>query len=371
MAERFQFPLRTPGLVGCALLVSLLPAAASAQVAGVATVSGVVVDAGTGRPLPDARIVLREGLLETGAREDGTFDLRGVPPGTHLLTVRSFGYLSLTRLVTVGGAPVELRITLEPAPFGLEGLTVAVDSMGVLTGRVVDAESGMPLDSVVPWLPAIERGVPTDSLGRFAVPDVPFGPQLLQVARAGYETEMRPVRFGPEWEPVEIALRPDRAVLDGLPEIERRLKGRRNAFPGIVTTHDTERIARTGAEDVREYVNKYTLVRVVPCSGMTMSFWCIEAGGRAVEPKVCIDGWIEWGGLDLLQRMGPDELHLLEIYGTSGMLIRAYTHAYVEDLARGSGGVTSREPTPQREGVEGLGWASARSGVTPSLGPRC
>jgi hypothetical protein len=358
------------GIAMCALLSSVIPGDVAAQDPQTGTLSGVVLDAATGRPVTDARVALPAQAIETRTGANGGFELPGVPLGTHIVRVSGFGYAELSRLITVGQAEVVVELELEPAPFWLEGLAVDVDSIGTMTGTIVDAESREPLEGVVAWLPARGRGAPADTLGRFTIEDVAYGPHVIQVRRAGYGARMLPVTFGPDWDGIEIALEPDHLVLSALPALTRRLRGRRNAYPRIVTTHDTQRLTLSGADDVRDYVNKYTLTRVIPCTGSARSFWCIEFRGNPVEPAVCIDGWLEWGGLDLLQQLGPDQLHLLEVYESNGRIIRAYTHDYVETLARGAGGVQSAEPTPQREGVEGLGWSSARSGLqTSMLGP--
>jgi len=363
------------GLRWAAGIVLGLAAAAgplAAQGSGDAAVlTGFVVDASSGRPVADAIVALPARSLEVMSDAEGAFELTGVPVGTHVLTVRKFGYFDLSRAVAVEGSRRHVQLGLEPAPFGIEGLTVFVDGAGPITGHVVEAGSGEPLPGVVVWLAAERGGEPADRTGRFLVNDVPYGPQVLQVMRAGYGPRMIPVVHGPGAEPIQIALERDHAILAALPAVSDRLRGRRNAYLTVVTTHDTERLTRSGAGDVREYLFKHTLTRVVPCSGSAKSFWCIDYRGEPIEPKVCIDGWLEWGGLDLLQRMGPNELHLLEVYGSSGMIIRAYTHEYMESLAGGATGVAGQEPTPQREGVEGLGWAPSRSEPAASIGPRC
>jgi hypothetical protein len=356
-------------VTGIALGLAVAAGPLAAQDAAVLT--GFVIDVSSGRPVPDAMVALPARSLEVMTDGEGAFQLTGVPRGTHVLTVRKFGYLDLSRAVAVVGSRRHLQLGLEPAPFGIEGLTVFVDGAGPITGRVVEAGSGAPLPGVVVWLAAERRGEPADTTGYFLVNDVPYGPQVLQVLRAGYGPRMIPLLHGPGAEPIEIALEPDHGILAALPAVSDRLRGRRNGYLTVVTTHDTERLTRSGAEDVREYLSKYTLTRVVPCSGSAKSFWCIDFRGEPLEPEVCIDGWLEWGGLDLLHRMGPNELHLLEVYGSSGALIRAYTHEYMESLAGGASGVAGQEPTPQREGVEGLGWAPSRSGPAASIGPRC
>ena len=53
-----------------------------------------------------------------------------------------------------------------------------------------------------------------------------------------------------------------------------------------------------------------------------------------MESVVCIDGELAPGGLDDLQRYRPHELRLLEVWGSDGLTVRAYTHAFIEEMAR-------------------------------------
>lgn len=337
-----------------------------------ATLSGSVVDAQSDQPIGGAIVSVPALSRAVQTDSEGMFELPDLPIGTHVVRVQQFGYDDLVTAVSIelSGAPVVLQ--LEPDPLMIEGLDVSVDGFGALTGRVTEGSTGQPMAGVVVWLSSEERGASSDSLGRFLVPEVPYGPQLIHVERAGYGRQYIPVQLGSSWTPIEIVLQPDLSVLEALPIVSARLRARRNMYERIVTVHDTERLIREGVGDIREYIQKYTLVNVIPCSGDTMSFWCIGVGGRPVEPQVCVDGWLEWGGLDVLQRFSPNELHLLEVFAVEGLIIRAYTHTYMETLAGGrGGGVLALEPAPQREGVEGLGWSSARSDAQPSLLGRC
>lgn len=74
------------------------PEAGGAAVDGgagpVVNFSGRIVERGTREPIPAAQVVVGEGddALETHSRDDGTFELAGVPLGTHPVTVVAGGY---------------------------------------------------------------------------------------------------------------------------------------------------------------------------------------------------------------------------------------------------------------------------------------
>ena len=75
-------------------------------------VKGIVTDAATGEPL--SNVLVRAGeALETLTQADGTFELRGLPPGRHRLTVSVVGYILVQRLVDLAPSSIaEVRISL-------------------------------------------------------------------------------------------------------------------------------------------------------------------------------------------------------------------------------------------------------------------
>lgn len=110
---------------GCLTLLALLllPRAAAAQ--STAILEGLILADSTEAPLADAEITLP--TLGRTARSDssGFFRLDGLPPGTHLIRVRRFGY-----------APIDARFAFAPAErlqrdFLLTPVPVALDDVEV------------------------------------------------------------------------------------------------------------------------------------------------------------------------------------------------------------------------------------------------
>lgn len=60
-----------------------------------------------------------------------------------------------------------------------------------LTGTVVDAETGDPLQDVNVFIAVSQRGTATDAEGRFRLVNVPLGAQRLYVSSVGYEPQAR------------------------------------------------------------------------------------------------------------------------------------------------------------------------------------
>lgn len=87
-------------VVVCAVLI---PVAMSAQQAP-GTISGVVRELGSGKPLENARISVVGTNITTGTHADGTFTLRGVPAGTVEVRALALGHAPQKITVTVGAA---------------------------------------------------------------------------------------------------------------------------------------------------------------------------------------------------------------------------------------------------------------------------
>jgi outer membrane receptor protein involved in Fe transport len=99
-------------------------------------VTGRVVDAVTGRPLPRAEVRLA-GLWHHGFTTDsGTFRIDSVPPGTFTLLVRALGYTPLGRPVRADPeSPVFVAVSLRPAETALDQVVVT----GTVTPTVAKA----------------------------------------------------------------------------------------------------------------------------------------------------------------------------------------------------------------------------------------
>lgn len=108
-------------LLVCAGLV-LLPAAVRAQSA---EISGRVVEAGTGEPVPSAQIMLSALSRQAISGEDGSFALRGLAAGTHMVVTRRVGYAPRhDTLQLAEGQSLRMEIALQPEPATLPPVAV-------------------------------------------------------------------------------------------------------------------------------------------------------------------------------------------------------------------------------------------------------
>ena len=141
------------------LLSSLLAAAAAAQQTGSGTLSGRVVDAGLGGPLPGA-VVLVEGIvLQAVTDGEGRFQLAGVPAGDRTAAVSFLGRQTVRTPVTVAaGRTVTLEIELRDAFVLEEAVTVTAAPIADGEARALNQQKAAP---------NITNVVSADQIGQF------------------------------------------------------------------------------------------------------------------------------------------------------------------------------------------------------------
>ena len=211
------------------------------------------------------------------------------------------------------------------------------DASTTLRGVVVDRLKGDPLPNAVVLLADENRGLLTDSLGRFTFDRVPLGPQILAVKQYGYDEvnldldlrEDHP-ELTVELDPGPIALQGFEVVARNLATMDRQLETRRRAFAGSVRAHEQDRLAASGADNVMQFLQLQGGLQAYRCGRISGA--CLFARGRVTEPKIYIDEARVVGGLDFLAMFKPYELYLVEVF-SGGAEIRAYTHWYMERMA--------------------------------------
>jgi hypothetical protein len=207
----------------------------------------------------------------------------------------------------------------------------------VFEGVVVDKLHGDPLPNAVVLMVDENRGMLTDSLGRFRFADVELGPQLVAVKQYGYAEVNLDLDLAEGQAPHRIELDPGPLAIEGFTVIARniasmtaQMETRRKAYPGSVRAHDQARLASSSAEDALQFLKNEGGLYFRRCGRMTTA--CIERRGGLTEPRVFIDEARVLGGLDFLAMMKPYELYAVEVF-SGGAEIRAYTHWYMERMA--------------------------------------
>jgi len=103
-----------------ALLLTLMISASAAQAA---VLRGHVTDAGN-HILPGATVRVEPGDVTTVSDRDGNFVIADLKPGTYIVEISYVGFLSASREVNVGGAPVTLDVKMNLSPSVSESVTV-------------------------------------------------------------------------------------------------------------------------------------------------------------------------------------------------------------------------------------------------------
>lgn len=110
-------------LLAALFAVAAIPAGATAQQTG--TVSGQVLDAATGRPLPSVTILVTGTSARTTTNAEGRYTLPGVPAGSRVVSASLIGRTGATQSVNVAaGGTAVANFRLAEQATQLEGLIV-------------------------------------------------------------------------------------------------------------------------------------------------------------------------------------------------------------------------------------------------------
>jgi iron complex outermembrane receptor protein len=171
-------------LLSMALLALLVGSAGVAVAQPTATLSGRIIDATTGDPLPGTNVLMfRQGetaaFRGTAADANGTYRLENIPIGSYQLVARFVGYEDARRSVTLtAGATVALDIALVPVELGLNPVVVTASrrqekvlespaSISVIDARALEQTATHATAATLRYTPGVD--ISQSSLNRFQV----------------------------------------------------------------------------------------------------------------------------------------------------------------------------------------------------------
>jgi hypothetical protein len=95
------------------------------------TVSGIVVEAGLGRPIAGVTVLVRGLTLATTTDVEGRYTLRGVPPGVQTLTFSKSGYTRgiVTEIRVAPGQISKVDVPLRPEYYEMEEFEVTAEEL--------------------------------------------------------------------------------------------------------------------------------------------------------------------------------------------------------------------------------------------------
>jgi hypothetical protein len=170
-------PLRTP-------VVIRQPVSLKGQL------TGQIVDAQNGRPLPGAVISL-QGQGTTKTDMDGSYSIANLTPGSYRLSVNKTGFAEQAKTTSVrGGNATREDFSLKKESLRLDPGTVRVQPpvqirSGQLRGQIVDAKTGRPLAGASIFV-ANKQAAVTNTAGVFTVSNLQPGNFQVVVKMSGY-----------------------------------------------------------------------------------------------------------------------------------------------------------------------------------------
>jgi len=283
-----------------------LPLASQSAAQQQATLTGVVSDAVSARPLIGAIVALRapSGARSTRTDETGAFVFARVPRGTYSLSVQRLGYEPVLRTI-------EVAFENEPLLISLTRITV-LDTLRVraarqaIYGAVGTARDLKPLaHATVQVIGASGVGkITVDSSGHFFVPIRTPGAYLIRASASAYEANTVSVTVPPN-DGVEVALLLDTATATSnrleiaFADFQERVN-RRRLFAAIIPRKE---LLRNGDTDM------LTAIRSSPsfiAKNLRFSQTaCVFVDGRA---RVGVS----------LQYLDPQAVEVVEVYSRSG-----------------------------------------------------
>lgn len=113
----------------CAVAAFFPVALVAAVVPPVGSISGIVRDT-TGKPLPNAQVLVAELAKVTTSGDDGRFTLRGIAAGTYHLSATLIGYRPAHADVKVGDGVSAVELVLTESPLRLSSVVVSATPTG-------------------------------------------------------------------------------------------------------------------------------------------------------------------------------------------------------------------------------------------------
>jgi len=178
------------GIGSVIALLLLCVSIASAQ----SSLTGVIRDSATGRPLAGALIELRRDNVRRTAQSDdaGEFRLSPIPADAYRLTVRRLGFAERSREFQMGARDTSVMVTLIPIARDLDTMYIRAGVTGIY-GVVGTSEGLRPLAGAKVQVMGANRSKVTDSAGTFFVALEQSGMYMVRITRAGYEHRIFPI----------------------------------------------------------------------------------------------------------------------------------------------------------------------------------
>jgi hypothetical protein len=203
----------------------------------------------------------------------------------------------------------------------------------LMSGRVLDALTGLPVAGATVYIKELRRLTVTNEYGGFVLDELPEGTYTWSFRRLGYaswESES-PVRDR-DWFTVRILPHPE--VLEGLTVVADGFELRRRRVNASVLALTEDVIASSGAGNAYQLLMSRGNMSIVPC-GADDVFSCVRYRGQIVRPAVYLNDQPYPAGVRELGIFSTVELHQVEVLRwVGGVRIYLTTRDHAEQLAR-------------------------------------
>lgn len=223
-----------------------------------------------------------------------------------------------------------------------------------VTGQVVDATTGMPLEAAAITVEGTTLQAFTDADGRFILRTVPPGEHVWGIHRLGYASWEQPFTAAP-FDQLRIGLMPRPVALENITVTVDRLEARRAAATLSVHTVTPEDLRSSPATLAAELLESRAPWAVVQCPanlGATVypldqdnppdestlvdpgeqvhvpTEFCIWYRGRAIKPAVCLDD--RPSDVVELLAYSAAEIYAMDFVGGARPQVRVYTERFLE-----------------------------------------
>ena len=136
--------MRSTTLLGEILVIAVLISAYAAQAANI---TGFIVDASSGEPLPVASAVIEDSDRGATTNLDGYFVINYIPPGVYRLIFSHLGYHNLIQDVRIMEMMEPLQVELQPTRVQLKEVEVKVKREEIKDQRKTPTVSAVAMDS--------------------------------------------------------------------------------------------------------------------------------------------------------------------------------------------------------------------------------
>lgn len=254
-------------------------------------------------------------VVQAKANGTGSFALCGLPSQIPITVQAAFlGQVQADTVAHLGGRPLAIANVL-----------MGLSEPGEIFGKVVDSNTGEPIQSAVVTLVGTDHATVSNGMGNFSFEDVDPGQYTLQVDHLAYGVQALEIHLASQTLDIDARLSKRAIELEGItvtahnPMLERvgyYVRQRRFAVSRAHFLTGEDLMARDSTSMIKAVQGlPWTRVRMDAKWGPALQPWSARSN---CPMSLFVNGmWIPEGGLSL-KSFDPDEIEAMEIYPRGG-----------------------------------------------------